>query len=214
MDNKYQKGTIYKITDIGYNKCYIGSTCEKLCHRMSRHRQKYKQFLNNPKQFISSYDLFNEYGVENCKIELIEYFPCDTLQELRRKEGEHIKKTVCVNKVVAGRTDKEWCEDNKDKILEQNKKYREQNKDKISEYKKEYRDKNRDKILEQKKKYREQNKDKISEYHKDYHKQNKDKISEYKKQWHETNKEKIIEYGKQYREANKLKKEMNEPMLR
>ena len=100
MDNKYQKGTIYKITDIGYNKCYIGSTCEKLCHRMARHRLSYKTFLNNNRKFMSSYELFKEYGIENCKIELIEYFPCDSLAELRKQEGEHIKNNECVNKRV------------------------------------------------------------------------------------------------------------------
>ena len=148
MDNKYQKGTIYKITDIGYNKCYIGSTCEKLCHRMARHRQKYKQFLNGGKgSHIRSYDLFNEYGVENCKIELIEYFPCDTLLELQRQEGKHIKNNVCVNKMVAGRTKHEYRQDNKDKIQIYNKEYAEQNKDKI----KEYNNANKDKIREQKK---------------------------------------------------------------
>ena len=38
--NKYQNGKIYKITDIAYNKCYIGSTTEGLSLRMARHRQK------------------------------------------------------------------------------------------------------------------------------------------------------------------------------
>ena len=64
------------------------------------------------------YDLFNEYGVENCKIELLEYFPCDTLQELERREGEHIRNNESVNKVVAGRTKQESYHDKKDKILE------------------------------------------------------------------------------------------------
>ena len=132
IQNKYQNGKIYQITDIGYNKCYIGSTCEELSQRMARHRQKYKQFLNGKKN-MSSYDWFNEYGVENCKIELIEYFKCDTLQELRKKEGEHIKNTECVNKQVAGRTVKEWCEDNKDKMKEYHKEYYVSNIDKITE---------------------------------------------------------------------------------
>ena len=88
MDNKYQNGKIYKIVDIGYNKCYIGSTCEELSRRMSHHRAKFKRFLNGIKEtYTRSYDIFNEYGVENCKIELIEYYKCDTIQELRRKEG-------------------------------------------------------------------------------------------------------------------------------
>jgi len=126
--NKYQNAKIYKIVDIGYNKCYIGSTCEELSQRMARHRLKYKSFLSGNYSRVSSFDLFNEYGVENCKVELIEYYKCDTLQELRRKEGEHMKNTECVNKNVAGRTVKEYHEDNKNKILEQAKEYREQNK--------------------------------------------------------------------------------------
>ena len=117
--NKYHNSKIYQITDIGYNKCYIGSTCEELSMRMARHRAHFKQFLRDGNhKHIRSYDLFNEYGIENCKIELIEYYKCHTLQELRRKEGQHIKKTDCVNKIVAGRTYKEYYEDNKDKISE------------------------------------------------------------------------------------------------
>ena len=43
MENKYKRGKIYKIVDVGYNKCYIGSTAEKtLSNRMSRHRYDYK----------------------------------------------------------------------------------------------------------------------------------------------------------------------------
>ena len=174
--NKYHNSKIYQITDIGYNKCYIGSTCEELSRRMARHRIKYKSFLSGSiKDNIRSFDLFNEYGVENCKIELIEYFKCDTLQELRRKEGEHIKNNECVNKYVAGRTVKEYHEDNKDKIKEYLKEYREQNRDKI----KESREQNKDKIKE----YREKHKDKMKEYHKEYKEQNKDKIKEYTKEY-------------------------------
>ena len=132
IPNKCHNGKIYKITDIGYNKYYIGSTCEELSQRMARHRADYKKFLNGGKKgHIRSYDLFDEFGIENCKIELIEYFKCDTLQELRKREGEHIKNTECVNKVVAGRTLKEYRDDNKDRIKQQEKEYREQNISKI-----------------------------------------------------------------------------------
>ena len=139
ITNKYQKGKIYKITDIAYNKCYIGSTTESLSLRMARHRSKFKEFLRGDKvSHIRSYDLFNEYGVENCKIELIEYYKCDTSAELRKREGEHIKNTECVNKRVEGRTNKEYKQDNKDKIREYDREYKEQNKDKMKEYDKEY----------------------------------------------------------------------------
>ena len=126
INNKYHNSKIYQITDIGYSKCYIGSTTEELSQRMARHRLDYKSFLSGGKEgHTRSFDLFNEYGVENCKIELIEYFKCDTLQELRKKEGEHIKNTECVNKLVAGRSVKEYYVDNKEIIQAKVKEYRE-----------------------------------------------------------------------------------------
>ena len=150
--NKYQNGKIYKIVDIGYNKCYIGSTTEELSMRMARHRAHFKLFLRDGKRsHVRSYDLFNEYGVENCKIELIEYFKCDSLQELRKREGQVIKNTECVNKFVAGRTGKEYYDDNKDKIKEQHKNYYENNENKYLEQKKNYCEHNKNKYLEQKK---------------------------------------------------------------
>jgi hypothetical protein len=30
MENKYQNGKIYKVTDVGYNKCYHGFMCNLL----------------------------------------------------------------------------------------------------------------------------------------------------------------------------------------
>ena len=117
--NKYHNSKIYQITDIGYSKCYIGSTTEELSMRMVRHRSGYKSFLRDGKGLVRSFEIFSEYGVENCKIELIEYFKCDTLQELRKREGEVIKKTECVNKCVAGRTEKEYDREYRDKHKEQ-----------------------------------------------------------------------------------------------
>ena len=118
IQNKFHNAKIYQIVDIGYNKCYIGSTCEELSQRMAHHRANYKQFLNGKRRFITSFNLFNEYGVGNCKIELVEYFKCDTVHELRKREGEIIKKLPCINKCVAGRTYKEWYDDNKIKLCE------------------------------------------------------------------------------------------------
>ena len=119
ISNKYLMGKIYKVVDIGYNKCYVGSTCAELSHRMSSHMNNYKQFIKGKiKDKVSIYDLFNEYGVEHCKIELLEYYPCDTGFELRLREGKHIKHNECVNKCIAGRTRKEYFNDIKDKHSE------------------------------------------------------------------------------------------------
>ena len=104
---RYKNGKIYKIVDVGYEKCYVGSTCEELSQRMARHRQKY--YFNERhgrNKHSNSRVLFDEYGVDNCKIELIEHYPCDSKEQLLRREGYHIQNTECVNRCVAGRTPK------------------------------------------------------------------------------------------------------------
>ena len=138
--SKYQNGKIYKIVDVGYSKCYIGSTCEQLSKRMSRHRRKYNAFLNSSGNFVSSYRLFEEFGLENCKIELIEIYPCESKEELLKREGHYIKENDCVNKNIAGRTDEEYRFDNRQKSREayvkkkeEGKTYYQLNKEKVSE---------------------------------------------------------------------------------
>ena len=69
--------------------------------------------------------MFDEFGVENCKIELIKNYPCNSLEELERQEGIHIKNTDCINKVIAGRTRQERYRDENEYICLQQKIYRE-----------------------------------------------------------------------------------------
>ena len=206
ITNKYHNSKIYQITDIAYTKCYIGSTTESLSLRMARHRHHYRQFLKNNKNFISSYELFKEYGVENCKIQLIEYYKCDSLAELRKREGEHIKKTDCVNKRVEGRTQKEYKIDNKERLRENEKvrwaKYYEEHKEEILAQKKEYRQQNRDKISEREKYFYQNDKDKIAQKS-EYRQQNRDTINEKAKAYREANKEKVNEKMKEYREKSR-----------
>ena len=117
--NRYENGKIYKITDVGYNKCYIGSTCESLSKRMERHRKQYKEYIKGRmKKKTTAIDIFNEFGIENCKIELIENYPCQSKEELFKREGGHIKATECVNRQIAGRTQQEWKLDNPEQARE------------------------------------------------------------------------------------------------
>ena len=109
----YQKGKIYKIWDSNYTDCYVGSTIQDLSVRMAEHRKFYKQYLEGKRNNYTSFDLFKKYGVENCRIELEETYPCNTKEELTAREGIIIRRDECVNKRINGRTHKEWYEDNK-----------------------------------------------------------------------------------------------------
>ena len=147
---------IYKIVDVGYEKCYVGSTCEELSQRMARHRQTYyfnEKHVQN--KHSNSRVLFDEYGVENCKIELIENYPCDSKEQLLRREGYHIQNIECVNRCVAGRTPKEYKELynplNREKIKNGMKEWYQNNKEEHKQHRKEYYQINREQILEQNK---------------------------------------------------------------
>ena len=148
--NKYHNGKIYKVVDIGYNKCYIGSTTENLSMRMVRHRSDYKRYKDGKMNKIMSFDLFDEYGIES-KIELIENVKCETKEELLKKEGEYIRQTDCMNKLLVGRTKKEYYEDNREEVLNQHKKYRDEHKMEKQETDRIYREKNSEKIKEKQK---------------------------------------------------------------
>ena len=119
--NKYQNGKIYKITDNAYTECYIGSTTQPLCNRMAEHRKSYKAFKNGTYHFVSLYDLFDKFGVENCKIELVAETPCETKEQLRKIEGEYIRKEDCINKRIEGRTAKDYYYEHREQLLDQKK---------------------------------------------------------------------------------------------
>jgi hypothetical protein len=202
----YTNGKIYKVVSNDYKMTYIGSTAQKrLCDRMNGHRKNYKYWKEGKSCKLSIYDIFDIYGVENCKIELIEEYACNSRNELQRKEGDFIKNTDCVNKIVAGRTDKEYREDNKEEIRIKKKEYKEKNKEEIRIKNKEYKEKNKEEIKIKNKEYKEKNKEEILAKHKEYKARNKEEILAKSKEYYEENKEQILEKNKIYREENKDK---------
>ena len=102
---------------------------------MSKH--KYDS-LNKPTIFF--YQHIDDW--DNWYIELFEKFPCNSKEELNKREGEIIREIGTVNKQIAGRTKKEYYEDNKDKMKQHYKEYQEKNKDTIAEKNKKYRQDN------------------------------------------------------------------------
>ena len=167
----YKNGKIYSIRSYQTEDVYIGSTCQPLFKRLYDHRNNYKRYLNNKYHYVTSFEIIK---LDDNYIELIELFPCNCKDELFKREGEIIREMDCVNKTIAGRSMKEYYENNKDKIKEYVKEYRENNKDKINEYNKDYRENNKDKINE----YRKNNKDKMKEYQLNYYENNKNKINQ------------------------------------
>jgi hypothetical protein len=177
--NKYHNGKIYTIRCRDDDTLiYVGSSCLPLHKRFYQHKQKMKKDKYKKVYF---YIKMNELGIYKFYIELYELYKCNTKEELNKREGEVIRQIGTLNMRIAGRTQKEYYENNLDKIKE----YYENNKDKI----KEYRESNKDKIKEVKKEYYKTNKDKIKEIKKEWYENNKDKIKEY----YETNKNKILE---------------------
>ena len=134
--SKYSNGKIYKIKSNQTEKFYIGSTINDLKLRLIQHKTHYKCFQEGKGNFLASFEIiiFNDVCIE-----LIEKFPCNSKKELVKREGEIIKQYLqdgnILNKNIAGRSDKEYREQNKDKINEYMKAYMKvyynKNKDKI-----------------------------------------------------------------------------------
>ena len=130
--NKYEKSKIYQIIDMNTEEKYIGSTTQTLARRLAGHVADYKYWENGTsKKYVSSFNIIKE---NNYRIELLEAYKCDTLDQLRAKEGEYIRKLNCKNKQIAGRSRKEYTEDHKEVI----KQYAKDNEDQLKEYRKNY----------------------------------------------------------------------------
>jgi len=156
----YQNGKIYSLRSHQTDDIYIGSTTQSLAVRKAGHRDNYKKHLNGKYPFTTS---FNIIKFDDCYIELMENYQCNSRNELERREGQLIREMDCVNKNIAGRTPKEYRDDNKEVIAERTKKWREANKEVIAENEKKYREANKEVIAENKKKWQAANEEKLKE---------------------------------------------------
>ena len=127
IDTRYKNGKIYKLEKDGL--IYIGSTIRNLKNRLSEHK------CNGS----SSKKLFETEG--EVFITLLEDYPCNNKTELLRREGWYQRNIICINEEIAGRTRKEYTEDN----IENVKIYREKNKEDRKIKDKIYREKNKEK---------------------------------------------------------------------
>jgi len=127
----YKNGKIYQLVCNETREVYIGSTTASLEDRLTTHKAPTNNCYS--KQIIDR---------NNYYIELLETYPCNNEFELNRKEGEYQRAIECINHNIAGRTYKEWVQDNKEKLDKYHKKYdteyRQINKEAIAKRKHKY----------------------------------------------------------------------------
>jgi len=158
----YSKTKIYKIESHLGDKIYVGSTAKQyLSQRFQGHKNAYKRWKENKdNRTMTSFILFDEYGIENCQIVLIEEFSCCSKDAKNAREGYFIKTLECVNKHITGRTKKEsliaYQESEKGK--ESRKIYLESDKGKEAQKKYLESDKGKEALKEAQKKYRQRKK--------------------------------------------------------
>jgi group I intron endonuclease len=96
----YKNGKIYCIRNNIDDDLYVGSTTQPLCKRMAKHREATR---NEVKVHRNLYVKMLEHGLEHFYIELIEDCPCETLEQLRKREGHYIREMATLNHQIAGR---------------------------------------------------------------------------------------------------------------
>lgn len=173
----YQEGKIYCIRSRDSDDVYIGSTTQPLARRFASHKNTAK----NGSGITSSSIVCSP----SAYIELIEAFPCDTGEQLKRREGELIASMDCVNKVIAGRTKQE---------------YRDLHREKQKEYMKNYYAENKETLAVKQKEYADGRKEVKSQYDKEYIARNRDAISQKKKEYYQANQERLRAYQVQRRQ--------------
>ena len=117
----YSDGKIYAIRSHQTDKVYIGSTTQLLSKRFYEHKKSYERYIKDQKKaYITSFEMFK---YNDCYIELIKNYPCKNKEELSKEEGALIRKMNCVNKKIAGRTLKEYYDENRVQYNEKMKLY-------------------------------------------------------------------------------------------
>ena len=140
----YKNGKIYCVRNTVDDDIYVGASCQPLSKRMAEHRLKARQ--QSCSHFLI-YKKMKEIGVDKFYIELVENCPCNTVDELRAKEGEHIRRIGTLNKIVSGRTTKMYVAEHYEKTQAYQKQYREDHKEETREYKRNYFQENKEKLL-------------------------------------------------------------------
>lgn len=94
---KFNNSKIYRIVNDVNGMTYYGSSTQSLSKRMAKHRWSFK---NN--KIPSTYNKFG--NIEDCKIFLIENYPCENKEQLLKRERYYIENNECINIEIPGRS--------------------------------------------------------------------------------------------------------------
>lgn len=197
-------GRVYKIIATTGNECYVGSTFNTTRDRFKKHKNIYKQWKEGKiKGGCTSFNLFEKYGIDSCKMILIKEYSVVDRRQLETYELLWIKKLKSVNKIepCGGFLSKQaktmYYKKNKQNIIQKKRVYREKNKEEIKQRHKVYNENNKEKIKQKRKVYCDKNKKQILQNLKIYREQNKEQLKQKKKVYREQNKEIISQKKKQ-----------------
>lgn len=139
----YSQAKIYKLKSASTPNIYVGSTCKTIDERFNKHKKNYRYYLKNKDDpnakwtaFIRSYDVLK---YDDCTVELIEEFPCQSKRQLIAREAHYIRTLPhVINVVIPDRTPEEYYIANRQRISERKKQYYLENKDYIKQRVKNY----------------------------------------------------------------------------
>lgn len=124
--NKYHYSKIYRLSSSETDDVYYGSTTKTGSGRMSGHKSDYKMYKKGKFHYVTSFEIMK---YADAKLEIVAKIKCNNKKELEQIERLYIENNTCINKVVPGRSFKEYYQENKNKI----KGYYQENKAKILE---------------------------------------------------------------------------------
>lgn len=108
---------IYKIfcPDGDEGDVYYGSSTNKRVNdRFVGHKVHFRNWKEGKKTHMTSFNLFEKYGVNNCVIEKVEDVVYTDKSTLVERERFYIDNNKCINIQLPGRTRKQYAEDNKE----------------------------------------------------------------------------------------------------
>jgi hypothetical protein len=143
----YNKSSIYKLCcrDLNITEIYVGSTTN-FNRRRNQHKSACKCLYKSSSKY-STYKLYqfirDNGGWDNWTMVLLEKYNCDNKIELHTRERYWIEELKAdLNCIIPTRTQKEYVEDNKEKISIRKKIYTAKNTEKKAKYDKIYRAEN------------------------------------------------------------------------